>query len=106
MRSIKLGLLQNELDVLVKDPCLKGLNALAEVPNDRLEAIVVGDLLERKFPHLLQVELDTFNPRVDILCVDEVLLDFDKVLVVLLLIFEPITLVLAKQSDEAVSHTL
>jgi hypothetical protein len=55
---------------------------------------------------LLEEELDSFNPGVDILSIDEVLLGFDKVLVILFLIFEPKTFVLAKQSKKAVSHAL
>jgi hypothetical protein len=49
--------------------------------------------------------LDTSNPGIDILSVDEVLFGFNKVLVVPLLILEPITFVLTKQSEEAISHT-
>ena len=48
----------------------------------------------------------TFNPGVDILSVDEVLLGFDKVIVVQLLLFEPVAFLITKQSEEAVSHAL
>jgi hypothetical protein len=63
-------------------------------------------LLELELPNLLQVELDTFNPRVDIMSIDEVLLGFDKVLVVQLLFFEPIPFVLAKKTEQAVAQAL
>ena len=98
MRGSRLGLLQDGLDVLVQDLCLKGLHAVAEVPDDSLQAFVVGDFLESELPHLLQVELDTFNPGIDILSVDDVLLGFDEVLVVQLLLFEPIAFVLTQHA--------
>ena len=94
MRGSRFGLFQDGLDVLVQDLCLKGLHAVAEVPDDGPETVVVGYLLERELPHLLEVELDTFNPGVDMLSVDEVLLGFDEVFVVQLLLFEPIAFVL------------
>jgi hypothetical protein len=106
MQSSRLGILKDRLDVLVEDLCLKSPYSEAKVPDDCLEAFVVGNLLELKRVHLLKEELDTFNPGVDIISFDEVLLGFDKVLVVLFLNFEPKTFVLAKQSEEAVSHTL
>ena len=68
--------------------------------------VVVGDLLKSQSLHLLQVNLDTSNPGIDNISFDEVLFRINKIFVVLLLIFEPITFVLAKQSEEAVSHTL
>ena len=55
MRGSRLGFFKDGLDALVQDLCLKGLHALAEVPYDSLEALVVGDLLEFERPHLLQV---------------------------------------------------
>ena len=85
MRGSRLSLFQDGLRVLVQDLCLKGLHAVAEVPDEGLEAVVVGFLLERELPNLLQVELDTFNPGVDIMSIDKVLLGFDKVIVVQLL---------------------
>jgi hypothetical protein len=63
-------------------------------------------LLERDLPHLLEVELDTFNPGVDILSVDEVLLGFDKVLVVQLLLFKPIAFILTQHTEETVAQAL
>ena len=98
--------MQDGLDVLVQDLCLKGFHAVAEVPDDGLEAVIVGDLLERDLPHLLEVELDTFNPGVDILSVDEVLLGFDKVLVVQLLLFKPIAFILTQHTEETVAQAL
>lgn len=98
MRGSRLGLSQDGLDVLVQDLCLKRFHAEAEVPDDGLEAVVIGYLLESEHPHLLQVELDTFNPGVNIRSVDEVILGFDKVLVVQLLLFEPIAFVLTYQT--------
>ena len=106
MRGSRLGLFQDRLRVLVQDLWLKGLHAVAEVADEGLEAVVVGYLLERERPHLLQVELDTFNPGVDIMSIDEVLLGFDKVLVVQLLFFEPIPFVLAKKTEQAVAQAL
>ena len=106
IRSIRLGFLQERLHLLVEDLWLKGPYSEAKVPDDRLEAFVVGDLLELKRLHLLEEELDYFNPGADILSIDEVLLGFDKVLVILFLIFETKTFVLAKQSKKAVSHAL
>ena len=47
MRGCRFGLFQDDLHVLVQDLGLKGLHAVAEVPDDGLEAVVVGDLLER-----------------------------------------------------------
>jgi hypothetical protein len=106
MRGSRLGLFQYGLDVLVQDLGLKGLHAVAEVPDDGPQAVVVGYLLERELPHLLEVELDTFNPGVDILSVDEVLLGFDEVLVVQLLLFEPIAFVLTQHSEKTVPQAL
>ena len=106
MQSSRLGILKYRLDVLVLDGCLKGPYAEAKILDNSLEAFVLGNLLELKRVHLLEEELDTFNPGVDILSIDEVLLGFDKVVVVVFLIFEPKTFALTKQSEEAVSHTL
>ena len=80
IRGSRLGIFQDGLRVLVQDLCLKGLHAVAEVADEGLEAFVVGDLLERDFSHLLQVELDTFNPGVDIMSKDEVVIGFVKAL--------------------------
>jgi hypothetical protein len=106
MRGSRLGLFQDGLDVLVQDLSLKGLHAVAEVPDDGPEAVIVGYLLESERSHLLQVELDTFNPGVDMLSVDEVLLGFDKVLVVELLLFEPIAFVLTQHTEKTVAQAL
>jgi hypothetical protein len=106
IRGSRLGIFQDGLRVLVQDRFLKGLHAVAEVTDEGLEAFVVGDLFELELPNLLQVELDTFNPRVDIMSIDEVLLGFDKVLVVQLLFFEPIPFVLAKKTEQAVAQAL
>ena len=106
MRGSRFGLFQDGLDVLVQYLCLKGLHAVAEVPDDGPEAVIVGYLFECELPHLLQVELDTFNPGVDILSVDEVLLGFDEVLVVQLLLFEPIAFVLTQHTEETVAQAL
>ena len=106
IRGSRLGIFQDGLRVLVQDRFLKGLHAVAEVTDESLEAIVVGDLLERELPNLLKVELDTFDPGVDIMSIDEVLLGFDKVLVVQLLFFEPIPFVLAKKTEQAVAQAL
>jgi hypothetical protein len=65
--------------------CLKGFHAVAEVTDDVLEDVVVGNLLEFEVSHQLEVDLCSFNPGVDILSVDKVLLGFDKVIVVHLL---------------------
>jgi hypothetical protein len=106
IRGSRLGLFQDGLDVLVQDLCLKSFHAVAEVPDDGLEVVIVGNLLESELSHLLQVELDTFNPGVDMLSVDEVLLGFDEVLVVELLLFEPIAFVLTQHTEEAVAQAL
>ena len=94
------------MDVLVQDLCLKGLHAVAEVPDDRPEAVIVGYLLERELPHLLEVELDTSNPGVDMLSVNEVILGFNEVLVVKLLLFKPIAFVLTQHSEKTVAQAL
>ena len=106
IRGSRLGIFQDGLRVLVQDLCLKGLHAVAEVADEGLEAVVVGDLFELELPNLLQVELDTFDPGVDIMSMDEVLLGFDKVLVVQLLFFEPIAFVLGKKTEQAVAQAL
>jgi hypothetical protein len=106
MRGSRLGLFQDGLDIFVQDLCLKGLHAVAEVPDDGLEAVIVGDFLESELPYLLEVELDTFNPGVDILSVDKVLLGFDKVLVVQLLLFKPIAFILTQHTEETVAQAL
>jgi len=90
----------------VQDLFLNGFHAEAEVTDYILEDVVVGDLLELERPHQLEVDLCSFNPGVDILSVDEVLLRFYKIIVVQLLLFEPVAFVLTKQSEEAVSHAL
>ena len=82
IRGSRLGLSQDGHDILVQDLCLKRFHAEAEVPDDSLEALVVRHLMESECPHLLQVELDTYNPWVNIISIDEVILGFDKVLVV------------------------
>ena len=106
MRGCRFGLFQDGQHVLVQDLGLGGLHAVAEVPDDGIEAVVVGDLLESERLHLLQVELDTSDPGVDMLSVDEVLLAFDKVLVVQLLIFKPIAFLLTQKTEEAVAQAL
>ena len=50
--------------------------------------------------------MDTSDPGVDMLSVDEVLLGFDKVLVVQLLIFKPIAFVLTEKTEEAIAQAL
>jgi hypothetical protein len=106
MRGSRFGLFQDELNALVQDLGLKSLHVVVEVPYDGLEALVVGDFLECERHHLLQVKLDTFDPGVNILSVDEVLLGFDEVLVVKLLLLEPIAFFLAQQTEETVAQAL
>jgi hypothetical protein len=50
--------------------------------------------------------LDTFDPGVNILSVDKVLLGFDEELVVKLLLLEPIAFFLAQQTEETVAQAL
>ena len=85
MRGSRLDLFKDGFRVLVQDLCLKGFHAEAEVTDDVLEDVVVRDLLEFEHSHQLEVDLCSFYPGVDILRVDEVLLGFDKVIVVKLL---------------------
>ena len=47
MRGSRLDLFQDGIGVIVKDLCLKGFHAVAEVTDEGLETVVVGDLLER-----------------------------------------------------------
>ena len=91
---------------LGQDLCLKSLHVEVEVPDDGLEAVVVGDLFECELPHLLQEELDTFDPGVNILSVNEVLLGFDEVIVVQVLLFEPIAFVLTQNTEKTVAQAL
>jgi hypothetical protein len=106
MRGCRLGLFQNGLNELVQDLDLKSLHVVVGFPDDGLEVVVVGDLLERERPHLLKIELDSFDPGVNMLSIDEVLLGFNKVLVVKLFLFEPIAFVLAQQTEETVAQAL
>lgn len=106
MRGSRFGLFQDGLNVLVQDLGLKSLHVVVEVPYDWLEALVFGDFLECERHHLLQVELDTFDPGVNILSVDKVLLGFDEELVVKLLLLEPIAFFLAQQTEETVAQAL
>ena len=106
MQGSRLGLIQYRIELLVQDIFLKCHHAEAEVTDDTLKAVVVRLLLECECPHLLEIELDTFNPGVDILSKDEVFLGFDKVFVVQLLLFEPINFVVAHQTEDTVSQAL
>ena len=45
--SLRLGLFQDGLDVIVQDLSLKGHYAETKVSDDGLEVVVVGDLFKR-----------------------------------------------------------
>ena len=51
MRGTRLGLFKDRVRLLVHDLSLKGLHAEAEVTDDVLEDVVVGDLLESECSH-------------------------------------------------------